>query len=621
MTNFFNNGGFFWWLGCVEDRMDPLFLGRCRVRIVGFHDNDTTVLPVADLPWAMPMQPITSAAMSGIGTTPLGPVEGTWVIGFFRDGDDNQEPVMMGTVGGIPQSDYKLSSTHGFKDPKGQYPIPELLDEPDTNRLARNQGIANTIIQRKDDTRSTGVELSLGQGTWDEPKSSYNAAYPFNHVFQSESGHVVEFDDTADSERTHFYHKSGTFVETDRNGSQVTRIVGDNYEVLERNGFLYVKGKMNLTVEGSVNIYVKNNCNLEVDGNLTTQVHGNYDLNAAGKVSITAGTGIEIKTPTTLKASGGMSTEISAGLIMTLSSPISIGLKTALLNATPIVVNMKMPLGIPGIVTPVTNLSPSPVGRLYPSEPNFPTLGFVMSVEQRRSFTAEKIQAFEASKKLVGDAKTAALEYTSLKTEELDSNAVVSTPVKNDPTATLNTPSQYHCPVGILVVAAATVDIGIIETGSPPGLNYGGKVGGGALPEGVPGRIDEMLKLCGLDNQAQVKKMGTGHYWCAAAVTSWWKTAGLPVPSGPASCKNWESWAHAKGYFSATPKIGAAILYGTPGSAHHIGIVSAVSIDGQTITTIEGNTTGGGFNRNGCTVAVKNPRSYIGFVIPPPCSA
>lgn len=30
-----------------------------------------------------PVQPMTSAAMSGIGTTPLGPVEGTWVVGFF----------------------------------------------------------------------------------------------------------------------------------------------------------------------------------------------------------------------------------------------------------------------------------------------------------------------------------------------------------------------------------------------------------------------------------------------------------------------------------------------------------------------------------------------------------
>ena len=34
------------------------------------------------------MNPITSATVSGVGQTPLGPVEGTWVVGFFQDGED-----------------------------------------------------------------------------------------------------------------------------------------------------------------------------------------------------------------------------------------------------------------------------------------------------------------------------------------------------------------------------------------------------------------------------------------------------------------------------------------------------------------------------------------------------
>ena len=98
-------GNFIWWQGVVEDRNDPLKLGRCRVRIVGYHtDNkqDGRGIPTKQLPWASASQPITSAAMNGIGTSPTGPVEGTWVFGFFRDGENAQEPVMMGTVGGIP---------------------------------------------------------------------------------------------------------------------------------------------------------------------------------------------------------------------------------------------------------------------------------------------------------------------------------------------------------------------------------------------------------------------------------------------------------------------------------------------------------------------------------------
>ena len=89
--------------GVVENRIDPLKLGRCQVRVVGLHTHDKSQLPTADLPWAHPMQPVTSAAMNGIGSSPIGPVEGTSVIVIFAD-DNKQQPIMIGTVGGIPSS-------------------------------------------------------------------------------------------------------------------------------------------------------------------------------------------------------------------------------------------------------------------------------------------------------------------------------------------------------------------------------------------------------------------------------------------------------------------------------------------------------------------------------------
>ena len=98
MQRIFNKDGFNWWIGVVEDRMDPEKLGRCRVRIFGYHTDSKIILPTKELPWATPIQPITSAAISGIGSSPLGPVEGTWVIGFFLDGDDMQQPAIFGTI-------------------------------------------------------------------------------------------------------------------------------------------------------------------------------------------------------------------------------------------------------------------------------------------------------------------------------------------------------------------------------------------------------------------------------------------------------------------------------------------------------------------------------------------
>jgi hypothetical protein len=98
MQKIFNKDGFNWWIGVVEDRMDPEKQGRCRVRIFGYHTDSKELLPTNDLPWAIPIQPITSAATSGIGSSPLGPVEGTWVIGFFLDGEDCQQPAIFGTI-------------------------------------------------------------------------------------------------------------------------------------------------------------------------------------------------------------------------------------------------------------------------------------------------------------------------------------------------------------------------------------------------------------------------------------------------------------------------------------------------------------------------------------------
>ena len=86
--------------GIVENRSDPLQLGRCQVRIVGLHTHDKTQLPTNELPWALPVQQIGSAAMNGIGYTPVGPVEGTTVIIMFAD-EDQQQPIILGTIGGI----------------------------------------------------------------------------------------------------------------------------------------------------------------------------------------------------------------------------------------------------------------------------------------------------------------------------------------------------------------------------------------------------------------------------------------------------------------------------------------------------------------------------------------
>jgi len=172
--------------------------------------------------------------MSGVGSTPTGPVPGTWVIGFFRDGSEGQEPIIMGTLGGAPSKEYQekiqKDTKHGFKDPNGEYPRASYLEknEPDTNRLARNENIDDTVVQLKDADLVSGVEVAMGGESWNQPETSYAARYPYNHVYESESGHVFEVDDTPNAERITMYHTAGTYVDVDNNGTMIQKVVGDN---------------------------------------------------------------------------------------------------------------------------------------------------------------------------------------------------------------------------------------------------------------------------------------------------------------------------------------------------------------------------------------------------------
>lgn len=189
--------------------------------------------------------------------------------------------------GGNTKDKIEDKISKGFRDPNDQYPKKEFLNEPDTNRLARHEKIDNTIVSKKEAARVEDVKLPNDE-TWSQPKIPYNALYPFNHVYTSESGHIQEFDDTRGNERIHTYHTAGTFEEIDKNGTLVRRIVGDGYEIFERHGYILVKGNANLTVKGNINIRVENDANIQVLGDCKTEVSGNMETSVMGDYKVKA---------------------------------------------------------------------------------------------------------------------------------------------------------------------------------------------------------------------------------------------------------------------------------------------------------------------------------------------
>ncbi len=223
---------FYTFTGVVEDRHDPEKLGRVRVRCFGLHSESKTDIPTEDLPWAQPLLPVTQSGISGLGVSPTFLVNGTWVFGYFRDGESYQQPVILGTLPGRPSEYSSRYASSAFYDGNNIYP--KYIDEPDTNRLATGApSLVNMIrsdteikaVATADFDAQTAADGSAIAGsdttTFDQPANTYAAQYPYNKVTETESGHILEFDDTPNAKRIHLRHATGNSIEWTDNGNQI----------------------------------------------------------------------------------------------------------------------------------------------------------------------------------------------------------------------------------------------------------------------------------------------------------------------------------------------------------------------------------------------------------------
>ena len=260
--------GFYWFTGIVEDNTtDELKLGGCKVRVFGVHED----LPTERLPDAILMMPTTSGSFQGIGDTP-GLLAGSFVFGFFLDGDAKKYPMIMGT---IPYFAEVNENNHS---------VPSLARE---------------------------IQSVVNNKVGNEPDSSYAARYPYNRAIVTRAGHIIEIDDTPDNERLHVRHSKGSYVEINKDGRMIIKSVDDSFEIVGKD--------KNIHIEGNANIKVKGNMNSIVDGKTTITGKNDIVLASEGKISINGVLGVDISAGTSINI------ESPGGLIQTEGSFTTIG--------------------------------------------------------------------------------------------------------------------------------------------------------------------------------------------------------------------------------------------------------------------------------------------------------
>lgn len=338
--------GFVWFIGVVEDRMDPEQLNRVRVRAYNWHTDDKELIPTEALPWASCIVPPTNPAA-------YSPKEGDWVVGFFLDAHNAQHPVIMGVIPGKPQG--KPNFNLGFSDPNQIYP--KRTNEQTTNRLARERA-DGTVIETRRRNLKKGIQ-NIGSIKWDEPDPKFEPKYPYNYAHESESGHAFELDDTEGKERVHLAHKNGNYIEMDYEGNRAEKIIKDNYSVIMGSDFVYVEGNCNISVKGDCNVKVCGKLNVEAaEINMTAQ--GDFKMRSGGKFKIESASSLDIKSSGAAKIGSGGKMNIKGKTTTVKGSRVSLSGK--------IKNKVKVPrCGIGKILTAGNAASPTNSGLKRPS--------------------------------------------------------------------------------------------------------------------------------------------------------------------------------------------------------------------------------------------------------------
>lgn len=280
--------GFYWFIGVVENRIAPEGkLNQVQVRIFGSHSEKRSDLSTEDLPWARVFGSVNSRSE----THDL--QEGDLVFGFYLDGEQSQEPAILSTI--VSNDGGKSSTVNGFTDPREAFDnFPKVQDaiSDDFSITYKNRSNNSTTEVRSQLSQSRSKETygkSFVKSVKDKVFNFFKltsqkqfrqthaeSVYPFNKSRETESGHVIEYDDTPGSERIMIMHRSGSYYEFDKNGDLTTIsrnnntiTILDKLDAILKNYDISVKEKMTITAE-SLDIELNKYLNITAPSNKIT---------------------------------------------------------------------------------------------------------------------------------------------------------------------------------------------------------------------------------------------------------------------------------------------------------------------------------------------------------------
>ena len=274
-------------MGVVENNVDPTLQGRVQVRAFGVHGrNDDSEIPTAALPWAV--------CVAG-NFDPNNPVPklNSFVFGMFIDGSEGQHPLILGLVPGQYVEEHSPEN-HGWGvipakdgDILAQGADPKNIGQPQNSRLARGEYLDETYLGPQYTNSKLDQKIAGEEDTWDEPPPAYGAKYPYNRVIET-ARHSIEIDDTPGAERIQITHGSGAYIQIDAIGTVTERAESDRYEINigtkhESSGHSVV------TINGNSHVYVKGNKTEEIMGNYKRIVHGENEITVGGQSYLNVG--------------------------------------------------------------------------------------------------------------------------------------------------------------------------------------------------------------------------------------------------------------------------------------------------------------------------------------------